>query len=178
MTHRQAAPLPDPAGLVRRARRIIGLSQRDVARLLGVAPSTVARWETGATSPDLATFARLASLAGLRLVALDPEGSVVEPMRDDAARDRAGRRYPSHLDPHARDWWIPRGVHLSVEWVEAWRRSVADQVPRVRFEQAGWRDLLRGLLGVPPDHPTREALVAEVRDWLGETSCAEEDRAD
>ncbi len=95
------------------------------------------------------------------MVALDSDGSVVEPTRADAARDRAGRRYPSHFDPHARDWWIPRGVHVSVEWVEAWRRSVADQVPRVRFEHAEWRDLLRGLLGVPPDHPTREALVAE-----------------
>ena len=171
-------PQSDAAGMVRRARRATGLSQRDLARRLGVAHSTVARWETGASSPDLTTFHRLASLAGLRLVTLDADGAVVEPMRTDAARDRAGRRYPSHLDPHAREWWIPDDVHMTAEWIEARRRSVAEQVPRVRFEHARWRDLLRRLLGEPPDHPTREALVADVRAWLGETSGDASERPD
>jgi len=159
--------IPD---LVRRARRLTGLSQRGLASRLGVAHSTVARWETGACSPDLASFERLATLAGLRLVAIDSNGSVVEPMRADAARDRAGRHYPSHLDLHALDWWLPPGVHMTAEFVEARRRALVEQVPRVRFEHAAWRDLLRGLLGVPPDHPTREELIAQVRSWPGETS--------
>ncbi|WP_432478869.1 helix-turn-helix domain-containing protein [Nocardioides sp. GXQ0305] len=167
--------LPD---LVRRARRLTGLSQRGLADRLGISHSTVARWETGVTSPDLATFERLAGLAGLRLVAVDAEGEVVEPMRADAARDRAGRRYPSHLDPHAREWRVPPGVHMTGEWAEAWRRAAEEQRPRVRFEHAAWRDLLRGLLGVPPDHPTRAALVAEVRAWLGETSHDEPEAPD
>ena len=160
----------DTAGMVRRARRIIGLSQRDLARRLGVAHSTIARWETGTTSPDLAQFQRLLTHAGLRLVAVDGDGAVVEPMRPDAARDRAGRRYPSHLDLHACGWWIPTGVHMTVEWVEAYRRAVALQVPRVRYEHSAWRDLLRGLVGVPPDHPTHDELVGQVLAWLGETS--------
>lgn len=32
-------------------RQVLGLSQRDLARALGVAPVTVHRWETGANGP-------------------------------------------------------------------------------------------------------------------------------
>ena len=76
-------------------------------RAASIAHSTLARWETGATSPELAQFQRLLTHAGIRLIAVDSDGAVVEPMRADAARDRAGRRYPSHLDLHAYGWWIP-----------------------------------------------------------------------
>ncbi|WP_191280514.1 helix-turn-helix domain-containing protein, partial [Nocardioides flavus (ex Wang et al. 2016)] len=38
-------------GLVRRVRRILDVSQRGLAALLGVSQSVVARWETGRTSP-------------------------------------------------------------------------------------------------------------------------------
>ncbi len=165
-----ASPPVAGPGLLRRARRRTGLSQRGLAARLGVSQSTVARWETGETSPDLATVQRLAELAGLRLVALDDADAEIAPMRADAARDRAGRRYPAHLDIHAQEWWVPPGLHLSNEWYLAWRDSAARQEPRVRFEHAAWRDLLRGLVGVPDDHATTAELVAEVHRRLTETS--------
>jgi len=37
-----------------------GLTQQQLADLLGVPQSTVGRWETGATVPNLANFHRLA----------------------------------------------------------------------------------------------------------------------
>ena len=40
-------------GLVRRIRRILDVSQRGLAALLGVSQSVVARWETGRTSPRM-----------------------------------------------------------------------------------------------------------------------------
>jgi transcriptional regulator with XRE-family HTH domain len=49
----------DIGGAVRRARRRIGLSQRQLAEKSGVPQSTVARIETGAVVPRVDTFERL-----------------------------------------------------------------------------------------------------------------------
>jgi len=126
----------DPAGgllapgMVRRIRRMLDLSQRELAEALGTAQATVARWETGAVSPDLESVGRMAALAGLRLALVDAAGAPVEQMATDALRDRAGRRFPAHLD----------GRDLGT-------------VP-IRFLHRGvYRDLLRRHLGTPPDHP-------------------------
>ncbi|MGH3346792.1 MAG: helix-turn-helix transcriptional regulator [Nocardioides sp.] len=117
-------------GMVRRIRRILDVSQRELAEELGVAQATVARWETGIVSPDLETVVYLADLAGLRLALVDADGAPVEPMADHALRDRAGRRFPAHLD----------GRDLGL-------------VP-IRFLHRGvYRDLFRRHLGTPPDHP-------------------------
>jgi len=117
-------------GMVRRIRRMLDLSQRELAEGLGVAQARVARWETGTVSPDLETVVRLADLAGLRLTLVDAAGAAVEPMAGDALRDRAGRRFPAHLD----------GRDLG-------------PVP-IRFLHRGaYRDLFRRHLGTPPDHP-------------------------
>ncbi|GIJ32114.1 Helix-turn-helix domain-containing protein [Micromonospora sediminimaris] len=86
------------AGLVRRARRIVGLSQLRMARFAKVAPSTVARVEAGSLTPSLAVLERLLAAAGLYLVAVDQEGRVVLPMevwddtRDGADREARRRR--------------------------------------------------------------------------------------
>ena len=56
------------AGLVRRARRVADLSQRDLAVLLGVCQATVAHWETGRRAPGLRDFEGLLRLAGLQLL--------------------------------------------------------------------------------------------------------------
>jgi transcriptional regulator with XRE-family HTH domain len=100
-------PIP---GLVRSARRIADLSQREMAKRAGVAPSTVGRVESGTLVPSLALLERLLACAELELIVVDPSGRVVQPMREaEWTRDGAERRYPSHLDtilnPRGDQWW-------------------------------------------------------------------------
>ncbi len=86
-------------GLVRRIRRILDVSQRGLAAILDVSQSVVARWETGRTSPRTSVIVELLGLAKLHVTFHDDEtGEDVEPMRDDGARDRGGRRFPAHVD--------------------------------------------------------------------------------
>ncbi len=51
---------------IRTARRAAGLSQGQLARLVGIEQSSVAQWERGATAPSLAHFRELAHRFGLR----------------------------------------------------------------------------------------------------------------
>jgi transcriptional regulator with XRE-family HTH domain len=102
-------PFPVP-GLLRRARRMADLSQRELARAAKVAQSTVARIEAGDLTPSLDMTQRLMAPAGLYLVVVDGEGRIVVPMREcEEARDGGNRRYPSHLDtildPRPGEWW-------------------------------------------------------------------------
>jgi transcriptional regulator with XRE-family HTH domain len=101
------------SGLLRRARRIAQLSQRELARRAGLSASTVTRVESGAIVPTLAAFERMLAVAGLRLVVVDDEGHVVTPMREiPDTRNGGGSRYPSHLDvildPKPGEWWGDR----------------------------------------------------------------------
>jgi transcriptional regulator with XRE-family HTH domain len=98
------------AGLVRRARRMMGMSQRQMARFAKVAPSTVGKVEAGVMTPSVDVLERLIGTAGLYLAVVDQDGRVIMPMEDwDNTRDGAGRRYPSHLslilDPEPGEWW-------------------------------------------------------------------------
>jgi transcriptional regulator with XRE-family HTH domain len=51
-------------GRLRIARRSAGLTQKQLAELLGVEPITVSRWERGVTSPSLPRLRRIAELTG------------------------------------------------------------------------------------------------------------------
>jgi transcriptional regulator with XRE-family HTH domain len=163
-------PLPVESGLelglVRRARRAADLSQRDLAARMGVSQSTVARWETGQSSPTLTQVEQMLALGGLRLEMIDAAGEPVAPMREDAPRDRAGRRFPAHVDLDALGWWMPPGLHLTVEWLDAYRRAVEQRIPRIRYEHSSWRGTKRQLLGVPDDHPSWAELVSAVETRL------------
>lgn len=88
----------DVPGLMRRARRLGDLSQRELAVRLGVGRAIVGRWEKGKTIPDVEQLRRILAVASLDLVVVDAVGDPVEPMRDDAPRDRQRRRFPAHLD--------------------------------------------------------------------------------
>ena len=150
-------------GLVRRIRRMLDVSQRGLAALLEVSQSVVARWETGRTSPRVSVVQHLFRLAGLRAEVHDAEsGEVVEPMRDDGARDRAGRRYPAHVDLTVTGWYVPGGLACTAE-PGLWRRwSRARKDPCVRHHTSAylrWRQ--RRVLGTPVDHAARRQLVAE-----------------
>ncbi|HET8648792.1 MAG TPA: helix-turn-helix transcriptional regulator [Gemmatimonadales bacterium] len=78
---------PDPATLLRSARRRAGLTQRELARRAATAQSVVARIEAGQTSPSAATLTRLLSAAGFEArVELSPLPAEQSHMLDDVAR--------------------------------------------------------------------------------------------
>jgi HTH-type transcriptional regulator/antitoxin HipB len=152
-------------GLVRRIRRILDVSQRGLAALIGVSQSVVARWETGRTSPRTSAVQQLLGLAGLRATVHDAEtGEVVEPMRDDGARDRGGRRRPAHVDLTVIGWFAPRGLECTAD-LGRWRdRSREQRDPLVRHHTSAylrWR--ARRVWGTPADHPAHDQLVAEAQ---------------
>ena len=153
-------------GLVRRIRRILDVSQRGLAALLQVSQSVVARWETGRTSPRADVLHRMLRLARVSTTFHDEvSGELVEPMRDDGARDRAHRRFPAHCDLLVRGWWIPR--HLRT-WTSgeayAWqRRSRRSRCVRVGYRGSrAWKRIEREVWGTPVDHAAQHQLVAEM----------------
>lgn len=154
-------------GTVRRIRRILDVSQRGLAELLGVSQSVVARWETARTSPTAEMLVRLARMAGLSLVLRDADGNEVEPMRDDGARDVAQRRFPAHVDLTARAWWAPRGHATWADLPVFLAHSRQLGRPAVRFHRQWMRHLQRLLTGTPVDHPSTVQLALEV-DWHDE----------
>lgn len=137
-------------GLIRCVRRVADLSQRELAASLGVDQSRVARWESGEATPDVGVLAQVLRLGGYQLRAVDAGGEPARPLRSDAVRDRAGRRYPAHLD-------VRDTVSYSGEPVlGAPRRAVRD---RARAAQEK-----REPGGAPvADHPTRAAVLAARR---------------
>lgn len=123
------------SGLVRRARRMSDMSQRQMARFAKTSSGTVGKVETGALVPSIDLFSRLLGAAGLYLAVVDPDGRVVLPMEVwDETLDGADRRYPSHLDtildPEPGEWWAdiyglahpPETFHRSPESRERQRR--------------------------------------------------------
>lgn len=153
-------------GMIRRVRRILDVSQRGLAALLGVSQSAVARWETGRTSPRVAVVERLFALARLRVTVRDvASGDVVEPMRDDGARNRGGSRFPAHTDLRVRGWWIPRAMRT---WTSADAYSLHQRARRERDVAIGhctspsWKWIQREVWGMPVDHPARHQMVAEM----------------
>lgn len=150
-------------GMVRRVRRILEVSQRGLADLLGVSQSVVARWETGRTSPRACDLLDLLRMARLEVVVLDDADEEVEPMRDDGVRTHGGSRFPAHVDVRVTGWWVP--AHLETTMVEyyQWRdRSRVRRDPRVGYRRCRWRRRLdRELHGTPHDHPSLQQCAAE-----------------
>lgn len=149
-------------GLVRRVRRILDVSQRGLAALVGVSQSVVARWETGRTSPRAAVLMRLLRMA--KVVTEfhhEDSGQEVEPMRDDGARDRAGRRFPAHADPKVTGWWAPRDSLSDGSWPRWWELSRRREAPAVRYHLTRWKRILRSVHGIPVDHASDQQNLAE-----------------
>ncbi|WP_195908216.1 helix-turn-helix domain-containing protein [Nostocoides sp. HKS02] len=139
--------------LLAQARRVAGLSQRELAAAAGVAASTVGGVESGAKGVSVEVLAQLLEPTGLRLAVLDADDREVGPFPADAVRDNAGRRFPAHLDllppdqvPHER-LRSPRYDRMPpVAWYH--RRATSDRLgddeSRIRGER--------------PDHPTAAQL--------------------
>lgn len=94
--------------MVRMARRSADLSQRQLAGAAGVAPTTVARVESGRTQPSAAMLQRLLLAAGCELVLRRADGSRPVVLHDGRLRDGQGRRYPAHLDITLPPYWRHR----------------------------------------------------------------------
>jgi transcriptional regulator with XRE-family HTH domain len=98
--------------LLRAVRRARMLSQRELAALAEVRPSTVDRIESGRTpTPSLALVERILRAAGHALVIADEHGRLLE-LDDERLRlfDRAYRRFPAHLPAqriqgYPYEWW-------------------------------------------------------------------------
>ena len=161
-------PLLDVPGLIRRVRRRLDASQRDLAGVLGVSPGAVGRWESGSRTPPLALFERLLRLAGLRIMVLEDEAapareSTVEGFGDvDSATDRAGRRFPAHLDV---------AVHHHAGF------TTSDEPP-AGAPRREVRDARRGRRPLAERHPTgeevREALARAVEEVRARVRAARE----
>lgn len=138
-------------GLVRRARRMADMSQRQMARFAKVAPSTIGKVEAGRMVPSIDLFERILGAAGLYLVAVDQDGRVVSPMEDwDDTRDGAERRYPAHLDtildPEPGEWWAD--IYGLARPPETFHRSRAHRDAQRRRSQ--WEVRVAQHRGVPP----------------------------
>jgi len=93
-------------GVLRRVRRLVDMSQREMARASRVAPAAIGRAETGGDL-RVSQLVRIIGVAGLRLVVLGDDGRELMPMSSGAVRDRGGRLFPAHLDTRYGDvdWW-------------------------------------------------------------------------
>jgi transcriptional regulator with XRE-family HTH domain len=123
--------LPLPA-LLRACRHFARLSQRELATRVGVSKSYVGDIESGdAGTPSYPLVLRIVEACGLRLVAIDPFTLPLFPRSYDDEKDRAGRRYPAHLDVrrvHAdSDWWFSRtrpGQRKRPRFTASWERNI------------------------------------------------------
>ncbi len=140
----------DVSGILRLARRRADLSQRELARAIGVSPAAVARAESSGRA-TLALLEPALATAGLRLAVLDADGEPIRPMRPDGVRDRGRRRLPAHLDPFGQ--W---GVGLPYRADRPYPRPPGSaSYVRRRLQ----RDLARSAVGTPADHPSRDDLL-------------------
>ena len=135
-------------------RRLAGLSQRALARLLGVAPMTMRRIEEGGGHSDLTLgfVARLAEALGVDLVALLPAPEAPTSGPDDvtveAALGEVGRYVPLEELARALGWNLERAT-VALTALEERLQTTGTTLKRKRFEY---------LLG-----PRRSALDEEQR---------------
>lgn len=70
----------DLATRIRLARKAKKLSQRSLARLMGVSPSAVAQWETSVTAPSIDNRVDLARILSIEFIELLPEAGEIAPV--------------------------------------------------------------------------------------------------
>ncbi len=146
----------DAVGYLVRARRRVGLSQREMAARVDVAQSTLAGYEGGTRRVPESVLAAVLSIAGLRLAVLDAAGEEVLPFPTNAVRDNAGRRFPAHLEVQPPDR-LPR---------EALRAPRYDRAaPRAWYHLRG-SDEVTDAGPDSRDHPTEFELVVRRRGLL------------
>lgn len=149
----------DLGGIIRQIRRVRDLSQRELAELVGLSRSTIARLETGEFRGTVAVLNSVLGATGMRLAVLDEHGQEVQPMRKDVPRTNGGNRYPAHLDariPTMSPWQSAMGLGIHPE-----------RKPRVLwYSLRPARDEQQWVRARPPDHPSwAEYLRAKAAHW-------------
>lgn len=83
-----------PQEIVRKARELTGLTQLDLARLMGTDRNSVNRWEMGMHDPSVAVLQRLAQVTGLVLT-LEITPAQSQKTETPPPRQRAKRPEPA-----------------------------------------------------------------------------------
>jgi transcriptional regulator with XRE-family HTH domain len=125
-----AQPIDVPAAL-RAVRRLRGVSQRQLAELAGLPPSTVSRIEAGSTDPRLSTLAALLAAAGVELRPCVGDGPLTIDAKRDRLRDSTGRHLPAHWEVRSYTWldgwwWfrnLPPNAKVAHSYWKRWGRS-------------------------------------------------------
>jgi len=153
---RDETSVPDVSGVVRRLRRTNDLSQRDLARMVGIDQSQIARIEASHRGIDVQLFAQILEVGGMRLTIVDTHGVEITPVGQDVLRDSAGRRMPAHLGVLGRGelpYFALRGPRYD------------RPTPRARYHHCRARDQRRTEVGTGPsdDQPTRSEIAEAER---------------
>jgi transcriptional regulator with XRE-family HTH domain len=166
----------DVGGLLRRARRIADMSQRELAKASGVPAATIARLESRPIRPNIGTLEKLFAATGHRLVVRDEAGTELRGYDGGDLRDRAFRRYAAHLDvrpvgPKGEGWWgyyLPYRVHAD---------RPGPRTPLIAtVGSATICDVVRARRTTPTKvHPTTSRTGPETRPPTG-PNCAEASR--
>ena len=156
-------PVPE---LLRGARRWADLSQRQLAGRAGVPQSSVARLEAGRRRARWDEVTVLLAACGLRLQVVDVDEAPVDLPALEPAVDRAGRRFPAHLDlrePGGFGGWWADGRYC---WL------VHPDRPRLTFDLARERrdrrrdgSLLPVQVRTPLPRPRVDPATWEEVDW-------------
>lgn len=128
---REAKPVVAEVGrALRTARRRRGLSQRELARRIGVSKSRLARLESDAGPQSLEMVSQVLMASGFRLEVIDTSGT--PPQESDAAAaallelcDASGRRFPAHLNAYRLAypptyWFVRNGGWTTSEAFPQW----------------------------------------------------------
>jgi len=98
--------IPESATVLREARRLTGLTQRDLAERAGTSQPAIARIESGLASPTLSTLERLAAAAGydikISLVPRPQADPVVERYKRDVDRTLLRENLKKSVDQRLR----------------------------------------------------------------------------
>ncbi len=90
-------------------RKIRGLSQEQVANILGVDKSTIHRWETGKRAVDLSDLQRLADI-----YKVDPVALLLAPDNFDLAiRLNQAKSILERATPDVADRWLAIGIDVT-----------------------------------------------------------------